>query len=86
MVMKNKTKIRTEIDFRRMVWCLLLNRNQVQVQMQIQEKKQLFYHKTGKTYSYRSKNVDINAGFCSVFIVFARIGDDKKHHRFVVRK
>jgi hypothetical protein len=51
--------------------------------MPIQETKAVL-SEDGKTYSYRSKNVDINAGFCSVFIVFARIGDDKKHHRFVV--
>jgi hypothetical protein len=45
--------------------------------MLTQEKRKQFYLKMVKHTRSGQKNVDSDAGFCSVFIVFARIGDDK---------
>jgi alkylation response protein AidB-like acyl-CoA dehydrogenase len=57
-------------------WCYCLM-NQVQDQMLIQEKQKQFYQKTENIPITGQKMWISNAGFCSVFIVFARIGDDK---------
>ena len=53
--------------------------------MQTQEKQLLSFHEDGKTYKINGQKMWIsNAGFCSVFIVFARIEDDKNITGFIV--
>jgi hypothetical protein len=53
--------------------------------MPIQEKQKLFCLKTENIFHHRSKNVDFECRILSsVFIVFARIGDDKNITGFIV--
>jgi alkylation response protein AidB-like acyl-CoA dehydrogenase len=52
--------------------------------MPTQEKQKPFYPKTESIIRLPDKMWISNAGFCSLFIVFARIGDDKNITGFII--
>jgi alkylation response protein AidB-like acyl-CoA dehydrogenase len=64
-----------------MVWSLL---NQELDLMPTQEKRKRFIRRRKVLFDYRTKMWISNAGFCSLFIVFARIGDDKNITGFII--
>ena len=52
--------------------------------MQIQEKQKLYLVKMKKLPYYRTKDVDLKCSFADVFIVFAKIEEDK--YTFILEK